>query len=61
VRITQLTVQQAGNVPVFIGIGALRTRDVLALADKAQKAGACGVLLAPMSYQKLSNNEVFTL
>lgn len=61
VRIAQLTVKHAGNVPVLIGIGALRTRDVLALSDEAQKAGARGVLRAPMSYQKLSDDEVFYL
>lgn len=61
VRIAQLTVKHAGNVPVLIGIGALRTREVLTLSDEAQKAGARGVLLAPMSYQKLSDDEVFDL
>ncbi|MBE0463883.1 MAG: dihydrodipicolinate synthase family protein [Halomonadaceae bacterium] len=59
-RVTQLAVSSAGNVPVIIGIGALRTRDVLALAEDAQKAGASGVLLAPVSYQKLTDDEVFS-
>ncbi|GHB14091.1 dihydrodipicolinate synthase family protein [Modicisalibacter luteus] len=60
-RVAQLAVKHAGNVPVIVGIGALRTRDVLALAEDAQKAGASAVLLAPMSYQKLSTDEVFDL
>lgn len=60
-RIAQLAVRHAGDVPVIVGIGALRTRDVLDLAQDAQKAGASGVLLAPMSYQKLSGDEVFGL
>lgn len=60
-RVAQLTVQHADTVPVIIGISALRTRDVLDLAHDAQKAGAKGVLLAPMSYQKLSEDEVFGL
>ncbi|MBP6018029.1 MAG: dihydrodipicolinate synthase family protein [Burkholderiaceae bacterium] len=60
-RVTQLAVEHAGGVPVIVGIGALRTRDVLVLADDAQKAGASGVLLAPVSYQKLSAEEVFGL
>lgn len=60
-RVAQLAVQHAGNVPVIVGIGALRTRDVLALAEHAQKTGAKAVLLAPMSYQKLSAEEVFSL
>lgn len=60
-RIAQLTVKHAAGIPVMIGIGALRTRDVLTLAESAQKAGAQGLLLAPMSYQKLSDDEVFDL
>lgn len=59
-RVTQLAVDSAGGVPVIIGIGALRTRDVLALAEDAQKAGASGVLLAPVSYQKLTDDDVFS-
>lgn len=43
----------------MIGIGALRTRDVLVLANHAQESGAAGVLLAPVSYQKLTDDEVF--
>lgn len=60
-RIAQLAVKHAGNVPVIVGIGALRTRDVLVLAEDAQKSGASAVLLAPVSYQKLSADEVFGL
>ncbi len=60
-RIAQLAVAHAGPVPVMIGIGALRTRDVLALAEQAQHVGASAVLLAPVSYQALSSEEVFTL
>ncbi|MFT0140845.1 dihydrodipicolinate synthase family protein [Alcanivoracaceae bacterium MT1] len=61
VRITELSVRLAGSIPVLIGIGALRTRDVLELAHAAQEAGACGVLLAPVSYQALADDEVFDL
>lgn len=60
-RIAELAVQHAGDIPVIVGIGALRTRDVLNLVHDAQKVGASGVLLAPMSYQKLSDDEVFSL
>lgn len=60
-RIAQLAVEQAGDIPVIVGIGALRTRDVLAHAEDAQKAGAQGLLLAPMSYQPLREREVFDL
>ncbi|MDN7132858.1 dihydrodipicolinate synthase family protein [Halomonas sp. MC140] len=60
-RVAQLSVETAASVPVVVGIGALRTRDVLANAESAQQAGASGVLLAPVSYQKLTDNEVFDL
>ena len=60
-RIAQRAVEQAGDIPVIVGIGALRTRDVLAHAEDAQKAGAHGLLLAPMSYQPLRESEVFDL
>ena len=60
-RVAQLAVEHAGGVPVMIGIGAMRTRDVLVLAEHAHEAGAAGVLLAPVSYQKLTDNEVFDL
>jgi len=60
-RVVQLAVEHAGDVPVMAGIGALRTREVLELADDAQAAGARGVLLAPVSYQKLTDDEVFGL
>lgn len=61
VRVLRLAVEHAGKVPVMVGIGELRTRDVLTLAEDAQSAGADGVLLPPMSYQKLSADEVFGL
>lgn len=60
-RIVQLAVRHAGTVPVIAGIGALRTRAVQELAEDAQQAGAAGVLLAPVSYQTLSDDEVFGL
>lgn len=60
-RVARLAVEHADGVPVMIGIGALRTRDVLALAEDAQKAGAGAVLLAPVSYQILTDDEVFGL
>ncbi|WP_254275715.1 dihydrodipicolinate synthase family protein [Halomonas sp. 3H] len=60
-RIARLAVAHAGDVPVIVGISALRTRDVLALAEDAQAAGASAVLLAPMSYQPLADEEVFGL
>lgn len=60
-RVLQLAVEHAGAVPVLAGIGSLRTRDVLWLAEDAQQVGARAVLLAPVSYQVLSEEEVFSL
>lgn len=48
----------AGRVPVVAGIGALRTSWSRELAVAAERVGASGLLLAPMSYAKLSNREV---
>ncbi|MFE5030668.1 dihydrodipicolinate synthase family protein [Streptomyces sp. NPDC056683] len=60
-RAARIAVEHADGVPVVVGIGALRTRDVLAAAEDAQHAGAAGVLLAPVSYQPLTGDEVFGL
>lgn len=51
----------ADGVPVLAGVGATRTRDVLVLAGDAQAAGASALLLAPVSYQRLTEAEVFGL
>ncbi|WP_353057176.1 MULTISPECIES: dihydrodipicolinate synthase family protein [Paenibacillus] len=60
-RVIQLAVEHSEGIPIVIGISALRTRDVLHLAEDAQKAGANGVLLAPVSYQQLTDAEVYSL
>lgn len=57
----RLATEHSGAVPVIAGIGALRTRDVLWLAEDAQKAGVSAVLLAPVSYHALTEDEVFGL
>ena len=49
----------AGRIPVLAGVGALRTDEACALARDAQKAGADGLLLAPMSYTPLTQDEVY--
>ncbi len=53
------TEAMSGKIPVIVGIGALRTDDVQALARDAKKAGADGVLLAPVSYTPLTDEEVY--
>lgn len=60
-RAARLAVEHSGTTPVIVGIGSVRTRDVLELAGDAQAAGASGVLLAPVSYQALTEDEVFGL
>ena len=60
-RVARLAVEHAGPVPVFVGIGALRTSQVLRNADLAIQAGASALLLAPMTHQPLTEDEVFGL
>ena len=48
-----------GRVPLIVGVGALRTDDAQDLARDAEAAGAAGVLLAPVSYTPLTEDEVF--
>lgn len=60
-RVARVAVERAGDVPVMAGIGAVRTRDVLAHAEDAQAAGVSAVLLAPVSYQPLTPEDVFGL
>ena len=60
-RVAVAAVRHAGDVPVMVGIGAIRTSHVQRLADDAQQAGAGAVLLAPVTYQGLGDDEVFRL
>ncbi|GAB3526820.1 dihydrodipicolinate synthase family protein [Arthrobacter monumenti] len=59
--VLEAAVDAADGVPVIAGVGAVRTRDVLAHVEDAQAAGAAGLLLAPVSYQQLTEAEVFSL
>lgn len=54
-------ISRANRIPVIAGISALRTKDVLDLALDAEDAGAAGLLLAPISYQSLNDDEVFSM
>src|SRR5919206_2743104 len=60
-RVARAAVQNAREVPVIVGIGGTRTSHVQAYADDAQEAGAAAVLLAPVSYQRLTDDDVFGL
>jgi 4-hydroxy-tetrahydrodipicolinate synthase len=60
-RIARLAVECAGDIPVMVSIGALRTREVLAVAEEAQAAGVKALLLPAVSYQTLTDNDVYAL
>lgn len=60
-RVARITVDHAGDTPVHVGVGALRTSRVLANVEAAQTAGATGLLLAPVTYQPLTHDDVFEL
>ena len=47
-----------GRVPVIVGIGALRTTWSQELAADAERLGAAGLFMAPMSYTPLTQGEV---
>jgi 4-hydroxy-tetrahydrodipicolinate synthase len=51
--------QVKGKTPVIVGVGAMRTDQAEELAREALVADADGLLLAPISYQKLTDQEVF--
>ncbi|QWK79400.1 dihydrodipicolinate synthase family protein [Ochrobactrum sp. BTU1] len=48
-----------GKVPLIVGVGALRTDEAQALARDAADAGADALLLAPVSYTPLTQEEGF--
>lgn len=47
-----------GHVPIIVGVGALTTDDTLAYSRTAIELGADGLLLAPVSYIPLLDDEV---
>lgn len=49
----------AGRVPLVVGVGALRTDAAQDLARDAQAAGADALLMAPVSYTPLTEDEVY--
>lgn len=49
----------AGRIPLIVGVGSMRTDEVQALTRDAQEAGADGLLLAPVSYLSLLEEEAF--
>lgn len=47
-------------LPLIVGVGGLRTSDAVAYAQDAQEAGATALLLAPVSYTPLTQDEVYS-
>lgn len=47
-----------GRLPVAVGISSVGTREVLDAAVDAQAAGAAGLVLSPVSYVPLTDDEV---
>lgn len=58
-RAVEVALNAADSVPVIVGVGAMRTDAAQALAADAAAAGAAGLLLAPVSYMPLQEEEVF--
>lgn len=48
-----------GQVPLVVGIGTLRTNQAQDLARDAETAGADALLMAPVSYTPLTQDEAF--
>lgn len=58
--LTEATIQQvAGRVPVLTGVSNLTTERTIYHAKFAEKAGSDAVMILPMSYWKLSDQEIF--
>lgn len=49
----------AGRVPVVVGASALTTKDTVNLCRRAEDLGADAVMVLPLSYWKLSDDEIF--
>ncbi|MHC5202151.1 dihydrodipicolinate synthase family protein [Myroides sp. LJL119] len=58
--IVQATIEQvSGRVPVLVGVSNLTTQKTIYHAKFAEKAGADAVMIIPMSYWKLTQDEIF--
>ncbi|UCA60618.1 dihydrodipicolinate synthase family protein [Chryseobacterium rhizoplanae] len=57
--VTEATVQQVrGRIPTLIGVSNLTTEKTIHHAQFAEKAGADAVMIIPMSYWKLTDDEI---
>ncbi len=59
--ITEATIKQVNNrVPILVGVSNLTTERTIHHAKFAEKAGADAVMIIPMSYWKLTDDEIVT-
>ena len=58
-RAVATAVGAATSIPVIVGVGAMRTDEAQSVAHDAATEGAAGLLLAPVSYTPLREEEVF--
>lgn len=57
--ITEATMQQvAGRIPTLVGVSNLTTDKTIYHAKFAENAGATAVMIIPMSYWKLTDDEI---
>lgn len=57
--ITEATMQQvAGRIPTLVGVSNLTTERTVYHAKFAEKAGASAIMIIPMSYWKLTDDEI---
>lgn len=58
--VTEACLQQVGGrVPTLVGVSNLTTEKTIYHAQFAEKAGATAVMIIPMSYWKLTDDEIF--
>ena len=58
--IVKATIEQVnGRIPVLVGVSNLTTERTVHHAKYAEKQGADAVMIIPMSYWKLTNDEIF--
>jgi 4-hydroxy-tetrahydrodipicolinate synthase len=57
--VTEAAIEQVkGRIPVMVGVSNLTTERTVHHAKFAEKAGADGVMIIPMSYWKLTDDEI---
>lgn len=57
--VTEAAIQEvAGRVPVLVGVSNLTTEKTVRHAQFAEKSGATAVMIIPMSYWKLTDDEI---